>query len=392
MRVLIGSESFYPNVSGVSVTALNLATYLVEKGHEVVVAAPSPTGEFYIEDFPGGIKVWRVFSVSNPWRSNFKVSLFPERRLMALVDEWQPDVIHLQDPNAICLALIKAADKWGIPTLISHHFTLDYILTYVRLLKPVHPYIKRMLTKRMIKIYNSCRYVLCPSETVKTYLVEGGLKVPVIAISNGVDLDRFFSYEPESSIRASFGLPALPIVLYVGRIDPEKSIKTLLQAAPMVLANCKVHFVLCGNGKAVNSIKRRIDRHHLEQHFTFLGPFDHESSDLPRVYQTASCFVIPSPYESQSIVTLEAMASGLPVVAAASGALPELVGDGENGFLFNPGDPGDLAMKLNMLLDNTEMRKRMGLCSLEKVVQHNLEENLHKIEEIYTRVVGNETA
>lgn len=391
MRVLIGTESFHPAVSGVSIAVSNLARYLVNKGHKVMVVAPSYTGESFKEGYPDGFQVWRVTSVPNPFRSNFRMTVFPGREIRSLLDQWRPDVIHVQDPNAISLALIRAARIRGLPVVISHHFTFDYILSYLRMLKSVQPYIRKGLAWRVIDIYNSCQYVVCPSETVKQQLLKAGLKTPVVAISNGVDMKRFFP--PARAEHPSyFGLPDMPIALYVGRIDLEKNLETLVDAVPLVLDCCKVHFVLCGDGQEVKSLKRRAARRGILNHISFLGPIQHSSPDLPRIYHTANCFVNPSPVESQSIVTLEAMAAGLPVIAAKACALPELVVPGYNGFLFEPGDPVDLAMKITALLQNQELCRHMGRCSLEKVMQHELETSLRKIEEVYARVIMNETA
>ena len=244
----------------------------------------------------------------------------------------------------------------------------------------------------MANFYNSCQYVICPSETVKSWLLTVGVKVPVAAISNGVDLHRFFSYESPSGIRADLGLPELPIVLYVGRIDQDKSLDTLLEAIPLVLQNQAAHFVFCGGGNLLGRLRKKILQAGLGEQVTFLGQLDHQNQELPRLYQIATCFVIPSQIETQSIVTMEAMASGLPVVAAAAGALPELVSEGDNGSLFDPGDAVELARKIGLILGNPELAQQMGQRSLQKVVEHELSRNLFKIEQIYEGVNRHETA
>ncbi|ACX52397.1 glycosyl transferase group 1 [Ammonifex degensii KC4] len=389
MRVLIGSESFYPNISGVAVTTFNLASYLARRGHEVAVMVPSPRYRNFSESFPEGFTVLRVASVWHPFRKGFRVTVYPLSLARRVVREWRPDIVHLQDPTSIGSALLKACREEKIPVVISHHFTLEYVLAYLWFLRPFHGFLRRKLTSAMVKFYNQCRHVICPSETVRRDLLAAGVAVPVTAISNGVDLDRFFAYEPPLAVRLAFHLPAKPIVLYVGRMDPDKSLDTLIKAMPLILARHDVHFVLCGTGNLREKFERWVRKDGLAPHVTFLGPFANHSENLPRLYQLATCFVIPSGIESQSIVTLEAMASGLPIVAARAGALPELVTDGENGFLFKLGDPEDLAAKVNLLLADEELRKLMGKKSLEKVVAHKLEASMARIEEIYHRVVRN---
>ncbi len=388
MRVVIGSESFYPNISGVSVTAFNLASYLADKGHEVHIIAPSPGRRSYREKFPNGFTVWRISSVSNLFRKGFRVTVYPYTRVRKVVAALRPDIIHLQDPACIGCTLLREGRRKNIPIVLSHHFTLDYVLTYLWFLKPVHGFLQRRLTKAMIDFYNCCQYVICPSNTVKEQLLEAGLKTAVSAVSNGVNLDRFFAYESPLSIRAALRLPPHPIVLYVGRMDPEKNLDTLITAMPLVLARHKAHFLLCGGGNSLEALKKRVEKEELSKYVTFYGPLEYQSKLLPKIYQLASCFVITSGMETQSIVTLEAMASGLPVIAARAGALPELVDDGGNGFLFRFEDARDLASKIGILLENKELRQRMGQRSLEKVVQHNLNESLSRIEAIYGEVVS----
>ncbi|ACA60553.1 glycosyltransferase [Candidatus Desulforudis audaxviator] len=387
MKVVIGSESFYPNVSGVAVTTMNLASHLAGKGHEVTVIVPSPSRQSYQERLADGLTVQRIGSFPNPFRRDFRVTFFPRALVGRILDQCTPDIIHLQDPASIGCALLSEAGKRRIPVVISHHFTLDYVLAYLWFLKPVHGPLRRWLTSRMIRFYNSCRYVITPSQTVMCQLELAGLKTRTKVISNGVDLNRFFAYEPPSSIRAALQLPNQPIVLYVGRIDPEKSLDTLIRAIPIVLARHKVHFVLCGGGNLLEALKKQLRKNGLTNSVTLMGPLEYHSELLPRIYQLATCFVIPSGMETQSIVTLEAMASGLPVVAARAAALPELVVDGDNGLLFRFGDDQDLAAKINLLLEDEEMRRQMGRRSLENVVRHELERSLNQIEAIYNEVV-----
>lgn len=392
MRILIGSESFYPNVSGVAVTAQNLASHLAGQGHEVAVLAPSIRPADGHERYSEGFSVYRFSSIRNPFRKGFRVTMHPYKKILGIVRTWKPDVIHLQDPASICSCLAKAARQCGVPVVISHHFTLGFIMSYLSLLKPLQNYSNAQITRYLKDFYNRCQYVVCPSELVKAWLISVGVTTPVTVVSNGVNLERFYSYDTPDSTRASLGLPDLPIVLYVGRIDREKSLDTLLKAAPTILNNHPAHFVFCGGGSLLERLKKQTARSGLANHVTFCGQLDHQDETLPRIYQLADCFVMPSCCETQSIVTLEAMAAGLPVVAAAAGALPELVANGENGYLFRPGDPCDLAHKISLILDNPVLANKMGINSIERVLKHDINLNMQQIEHIYEGLVMYATA
>lgn len=392
MRILIGSESFYPNVSGVAVTSWNLASYLARQGHQVAVLAPSIRPADALELYPEGFSVYRFSSIRNPFRKGFRVTVHPFKKILGIVQSWNPDVIHLQDPASICSCLARAARQCGVPVVISHHFTMDYIMSYLKLLKPIHNYSNAQLTKYLKEFYNRCAHVICPSQLVKKWLVSVGVATQVTVVSNGVNLERFYSYGSPELFRANLGLPHLPIILYVGRIDREKSLDTLLKAAPLILKVRPAHFVLCGGGSLLGRFKKQAARSGLARHVTFYGQLEHQDDTLPRIYQLASCFVMPSCCETQSIVTLEAMAAGLPVVAAAAGALPELVADGKNGYLFNPGDARDLAHKAGLILDNPILAQQMGLHSIERVLKHDINLNMQQIEQIYKGLVMYATA
>ncbi|KUG02901.1 glycosyltransferase [hydrocarbon metagenome] len=389
MRILIGADSFYPYISGVSVTTLNLASYLSAQGHEVVVIAPSKNRRNYKENFDRGFLVWRVGSIPNPFRKDLRMGVYKWRQLRGFIASWNPDIIHLQDPGSIGLALLGPAKAQMVPIIVSHHFTLDFVLSYLRFLRPAHTYVRKSLSSALIRFYNSCQHIVCPSQMVKQELLDLGLKKPVTVVSNGVNLDRFINDESNDDIRSRYDLPKEPLVLYVGRIAKEKNIETLIRSIPLVLGRVKAHFVLCGGGELVEDFSRLIERMGLSDNVSFLGQIDYQSSDLPQIYRSAACFAIPAKMETQSIVTLEAMASGLPIVAARAGALPELVADGDNGFLFNPGDSEELAKKICRLLEDDNLSQAMGQRSIVKVVQHEINSSLQIIEEIYYEVVNN---
>ena len=125
---------------------------------------------------------------------------------------------------------------------------------------------------------------------------------------------------------------------------------------------------------------------------SFVGAIPHESEDLPQLYQVAHVFVIPSAVESQSIVTLEAMASGLPLVVANGGALGELVAPDENGFLFTPGNSGELARYVVRLLKDPGLARRLGRESLLKAGLHRIEVVHQHVVEVYRALQPQPTA
>jgi glycosyltransferase involved in cell wall biosynthesis len=185
-------------------------------------------------------------------------------------------------------------------------------------------------------------------------------------------------------MRRELRIPAeKPIVLYVGRLDVDKNVEILIKAIPLITKKIAAHFVLLGEGTEKEKLQVLVKALKAQANISFLKFIDYNNRALPRIYQTSNLFVNPCPYETQSIVTLEALATGLPVVVANAGALPELVENKVNGFRFRPGDEKDLAKKIIKILQNKKLAKKMGEKSLKKVENHLVEETCDQYEKIY---------
>jgi len=389
MKIVIGTESFAPSISGVAITTEVMASGLSKLGYQVYVFAPDHP---QADDRNYNFKVIRFRSKPNPFRQGFMVAKSPSKEVLKHVLKIKPNLIHLQDPTNIGTGLLKASQKYKIPIVISNHFSLDYIVSYVNWLKPLHSLMKFGLRKYLARYYNLCDWVICPTETVKKDLVSWGVKKPVEAISNGVDLERFYSWSDLKDLYLKYHLPQNPIVLYVGRIDQDKNLEVLIRAIPEVLKKINAHFVVAGSGKDLVKIKKLTQDLKIDQQISFLGLVDHHSEDLPQLYQVSEVFVIPSPHETQSMVVMEAMASGLPIIGPDSGALPELIKNGQNGFLFEPADSVDLATKIIKILQDKDLRNKMKINSLKMISSHQYQESIKKIKRIYEKVLASHQA
>lgn len=385
MKIIIGTESFNPNISGVAISTKLLAENLSRLGYEIFVFSPSTNHKTYWEEYKS-FQILRIKSFPNPFRKNFRVTIFPKKDISLAVEKINPDIIHLQDPTSICSQLKAIARKKKIPLVINHHFSLDYVLSYLKYLKPFHPIIKKILAVYLIKFYNSGGELICPTDTVKQGLSRWNIKIPITTISNGVNLERFFSYSSPVYIRSKFHLPTNPMVLYLGRIDQDKSMEVLIKAIPKVVKETNAHFLIAGSGNKLSSIKKMVEKMGIKQVIHFLGNIDHNSRDLVEIYQISKLFAIPSAIETQSIVTLEAMAAGLPIVAANGGALPEIVKDGENGFLFEPGNPDLMARCIIKILKEKKLADKMKKKSLEIIAEHELSKCIAKVIKVYEKV------
>ncbi|MCR4277747.1 MAG: glycosyltransferase [Candidatus Berkelbacteria bacterium] len=384
MRVLIGTLSYKPNVSGVAVGVDLLTQYLIEHGHQVFIVAPSRSLRSYVEH-QDNLTIYRVRSIPNPARRGFYLPVFTGRITEKIFREVKPDIVHVHDPMAMSRYLQKSATNHGVPTVASNHFMLDYVGAYLP--RPIRSMVLSWLRRKYVKFYNQCQAVIAPSYTTVDYLRGLGVKVPLCALSNGVDIERFFAYIPLEQTRKAYNLPNMPIILYLGRLDKDKSLNILIDAFAQVRAQIPCHLLLVGGGDKQLSLARQIDKRGLSQWATLTGLIPHHSLDLVALYQVADIYVIAS-METQSITTLEALAAGKPVVAANWGALPELIHDGQNGLLFEAGSSTDLATKIKKLLDDSDLRAQLSIAAIQTATEHELRKSLQLFEDLYVQLLA----
>jgi glycosyltransferase involved in cell wall biosynthesis len=279
--------------------------------------------------------------------------------------------------------LARAGKAAGLPVIGTNHFVPANILPHAPGIflrtATTRRILSRWLWKHVVAFYQGLDAVTAPSHAGAALLQAHGLRIPVHVISNGVDIVRFRPALTGASLE-----PDRAIALYVGRLDPDKGLETLIQAMPRVLARYSAQLVLCGRGPHEQSLRRLCSTLGVTAHVRFPGFIVDRS--LPEIYRSATVFVMPSPNELQSLASLEAMASGLPVVAAEALALPELVHEGENGVLFPPGDARVLAERLVDLLSDSTRLGRMGRAGRAIAECHRFDLTLIALRNLYEKV------
>jgi glycosyltransferase involved in cell wall biosynthesis len=380
MRIMLVSETYTPSVNGAAVFTERLAVGLVGRGHQVAIVAPSPLGGPWVEGSGTRVTTYRVRSMPTPYPQQ-RYAWLSRRGAMALLTAFQPDLLHIQNHFVLGRTLAQAARLLGLPVVGTNHFMPENLLAHapgVLRWRPLRRALRRALWRQCIRVYDALNAVTVPSHAAAALVRAQGLQVALHVISNGVDGARF---HPRGTPSAHERGPRPPTLLYVGRLDPDKGVDTLLQAMPHVLRAHQACLVLCGRGVQAPKLRQLAERLGLGRAIRFRGFVrDHE---LPAVYRAATLFVMPSVHELQSMATLEAMASGLPVVAADALALPELVVDEGNGFLCPPGDPMALADRIRRVLADVSLAARLGQASRAIAARHDFERTLHTFEGLY---------
>ncbi len=384
MRILLATESYYPNIDGGAIARRNLVIRLKRSGHDVAVVAPGLHPKHYEEEIDG-IKLFRVCGRTLPIYPDYKFCIFPLREVRRIINEFEPDVIDLNSHYPIGMSALVCAKKRGIPTIGTVHVQPENMLMAVQKARFMLPILERMAWFYIITVFNRCDHVTSVSQTAINMLREHGLTVDARPISSGIDLKVFKPGNNGDHLREKFSIPSKPVVLYTGRISGEKRLDVLVRAMPLVLEKTDAHLVICGSGREKINMENLVEKLGISDNVTFTGFLSNE--EFPDIYNIADLFAIPSESELQSIVTLEALASGLPVVAANKDALPELVKNPENGFLFEPGNSRDLAEKIVEILSSDDLRSSMSRKSLEIVQEHSIENTITQYEELYKEAI-----
>ncbi len=384
MRILIIGATYLPQNNGQSIFTGSLAEGMARKGNEVMVLTPGTGQKEEKTRINGVVKVSTRAINLRFIHKEFYLAFGYQSQVKEIFRNFRPEVVHLQDSAPVSQYAARLARIQGTPVITTHHPGPDVGAPYfTNMPNPLRGWIVYFIWRWLLAFLNKSDIVVTPSASAARMLVDHGLKVDVRPISCGVNL-RDFNETPDDCHAAQlqrYGLPSnRKIFLYVGRMDYEKRVDVIVRAIANVNQD-DVLLALAGKGARDEDIKRLARRLKIEDRVQFLGEVTH--SQVPDLMNCASVFVMPGDGESLSIATLEAMACGKPVLAANAMALPELVKNGLNGFLFEPGNPLDAARKIEMLASHSEIWRQMGEASKQRVARHDTHNMLLAYEALY---------
>lgn len=386
MRVLLVTESYWPNADGGALFERRLVQGLIGRGHQAAVWAPGTGWSDYIEQ-DGASRIYREKSMPVPGNPRFRMSYFPFFRARRVLRQERPDILHIHNCFPMGLSALFWAWAHKIPVIATNHLMPENILMNMRT-GPLEKALSKLLWGFVVWFHQRAKVVTSPTPTAVRYLTDNGLTVPAKAISNGIDLSVFKPGLESAELKRRLGLATdRPVLLYLGRLDGEKRVDLIVKALPAILKQQPVQLVLAGNGNMVAGLKDLAASLGVEKDLIFTGYI--AETDKPLIYNAADLFVIASPAELQSIVLLEAMASGLPLVSVDAGALKELCHDGENGYLFPRDDQGALALCVNRLVADPVALKAFGQKSLKIVTDsHGTEAMFSAYEAAYKEALA----
>ena len=382
MRIMIVTDQYPPMVGGVPTVTHDLAIDLARRGHQVWVAAPACEARdaYHIEH---RVHVHRFSSFEWPTYEGLRIPFPSFISMRNLVKRSDPDVIHIHSPGVLGNIGQILAHRLRKPAIATNHYLPINISRSLTTDPLIGKHFSSVAYSYLVRFYNCCTYVTAPTRTALALLYDHGLRVPASVISNGINLEKFTPGERNPHILRRYNLPRdRPLVIHVNRLSKEKRVDVLLEAANKM--QCNATIALAGVGPLATKLRTQADRLNLGDRVSFLGMV--RDADLLALRRAADVFVIPSEADLQSLATMEAMACGLPVIAANAYALPELVHHEKNGFLFQQGNSDELAHYLDILLNDANLRAQMRMASLKIIASHNRLQVLDAWEELYTFV------
>jgi glycosyltransferase involved in cell wall biosynthesis len=370
MRLTLVTETFPPEVNGVARTLGRWVDTFRRRGHAVQVIRPRQPDERGRQDL--------VFGLPLPFYREVRLGLATPGRVRRLLGEFRPDLVHVATEGPLGLAALYAAGRRAAPVVSSFHTHYDEYMGHYGM-----PWLERTARLYLRWFHNRTALTLVPTEAARRRL-EGGGYANLATWPRGVDGRRFHPRHRDEALRAELGLgPADPLLLYVGRLAPEKNLFSLLDAfarlrervAPAVRG--RLRLALVGGGPLEDRLRAA------RPPGVVLPGYQHGGA-LARWYASADVFVFPSLTETFGNVILEAQASGLPVVGFTCPALCERVSHGEDGLLVP--DRGDTAGALAWLLAHAEARQRFATAARRKAEDQEWEPIFDRLEERYRRL------
>jgi glycosyltransferase involved in cell wall biosynthesis len=380
---------FYPSFGGVGVHTYELAKAMVDEGNEVKVITPLIGSQRESEELQG-IGITRLKPSSLPLSTILyyrKAAMEAERThrgqgFDVVHGQWLGCLFTRREnfPNAVLIQTLHGTwldEREGLRgaelRLSGDAWTYQYFW-------PIFAYAERRACEnahQVIVVSEQNR-----SEAVKHYSL-GEDRVSVIP--NGVDVNRFNPNVDGGGIRRRLRLEDRQVILFVGGLRDRKGIPYLMQAMKHVRKEVPdSYLVICGEGSQRSSLEEMSRELGISEYTIFTGEVPYE--DLPKYYAACDLFVLPSNYEAQGIVLLEAMSSQRAVVATRVGGIPETVGS-DVGILVPPRDPSTLAQAMLTLLKDPELRLRMGRAGRKKASGFDWRKIASKTIELYKRCI-----
>lgn len=373
MRIALFTDTFIPEINGVAKTYQRLIPYLHAHNIDTIVYAPCYKTD---ECDDNSSRIVRIPGMEFPLYRGCKVCLPDYPALQRTLDHQTPDLIHLATPFSLGITGLIYAKQHNIPKVAAFHTDFPRFLEYYGL-----PQCKKLAWRFLRWFHFQAEKNYCPSVDTMRMLQLQGIK-HVELWSRGVDCDLFNPAFRSRPFRQSLGIDEKTVLLYVGRLAPEKSVDILLQAFSLANQACdNLHLLIVGDGPSEKSLREQAP-----DNVSFLGALS--GVELSTAYASAEFFICPSTTETFGNVILEAMASSLPVIASLSGGIKQNLYPLQTGLACLPQNPASMADSMNQLIRDAALRNRLAQQAYDHAKKQSWDEVFSRLVESYRHVLS----
>jgi len=374
MKVAIFTDSFLPQVSGVTKVLEEQLKYFEAHNIEYMVFAPQyPSTEDDV--FKG--QIIRLKSMSFIFYKECRLSVPNCIVIRERLKAFSPDIIHIITPFFIGICGLICGRQLNIPIVTTYNTNYAQYMEYYNV-----NFIGDGLWHYIKWFHNKCQLSLCPSYETKQELLKHGIR-NIEVCPNGIDPEDFNPAMRSDEWRKEKGLENKIALLYVGRISKEKNIMLLSEVMSLLNGQYKdrIELIITGDGPYLEHFKSSMPNNVIYTGYAF-------GKELSRIYASADIFVFPSLTETFGNVVLEAMASGLPVVGIKAGGVKDIIENGYNGILIEKNDVKLFASAVSLLVENKNMRNTMAYNARQYALTRTWDAVFDTLVKAYNNVLG----
>jgi len=382
MRIAFFTNCYKPLVNGVVTSISSLKEAYERKGHEVYIFAPR------VEDYLDQEKnVFRYRSVNITSKVKYPLPIPLSFRAKKVITEFNPDIVHFHHPFLLSLPAIMYGRKLGIPKILTIHTQYEQYAYYVSPVpeRVTHEAIKMIISNLAYK--TDC--ITTPSASMKKIIENYGIKNRIEVIPNAIHLISFKEDDElkRTEIRKKYNLKENDkIILFVGRVASEKSIDRIIKALAIIKKRNtdKEKLLIVGNGPAMDELKQLARTLKVEEDVIFAGTISYE--EIQHYYKMAYVFTIASTTETFGIVTIEALASGVPVVAVKAPGAADILTDAVDGLLVDD-NVEKIANALEKIIKEPELREKLSRGALKTSEKYSINTISEVMLNLYREVI-----